>query len=281
MTARRNPFEFVAANDLPEDDPRLLHRGFQLLSVHLVQGQRHPRGRTRLRQVDDIALQQLAPSYPQAEQEDRRSPLDLIGVYIPCNTPLIHKQEYQLVDALKASVIAEHHFVLSIAFKIAETLKAIPDVMKGADEQRLRSKIEFIFGTDLPANVPFFDAIMDFVDRECVATQRAVIDRHTQAVEYENTYTFASLVIPLLGCTRTIPCLQESHFMLLIDDAHDLNRHQAEGAQFMDRISRPLPFQLQNGRRQHRSHHPSHRFRRRHSRRARLSQIGHDAALSE
>ena len=68
---------------------------------------------------------------------------------------------------------------------------------------------------------------MDFVERENLLTQRAVNDRKSPSVEYEDTFSFSSTVMPILGCTRSIPKIKDSHFMLLIDDAHDLNSHQS------------------------------------------------------
>jgi len=83
-----------------------------------------------------------------------------------------------------------------------------------------------VLATALPNGVSFFEGIMDFVERECVETQSKINDPHTADVAYQKTSTFASLVATLLGCARLMPSLAQSHFMLLIDDAHDLNKHQ-------------------------------------------------------
>src|SRR5208337_1110196 len=44
---------------------------------------------------------------------------------------------------------------------------------------------------------------------------------------YEDCLSFASGVMPLLGVIRRIPALNDSHFLLMMDDAHDLNEHQS------------------------------------------------------
>lgn len=228
MTEQRNPFEFVAANDLPAQ--RILSYYIEDYNYSrfiasnrnvLLVGERGS-GKSMTLLYNSWPLQSL-----KGQQEHQAANTDLMGVYVPCNTPLIHKKEYQLLDPVRAAAIAEHHFVLSIAQRIAETLKDVPNVMEGADEERLRSKLAFVFGTQLPDSAPFFDAITDFVEREALVTQRAMNDAQKLAIEYEDTFTFASLIIPLLGCARTIPCFRNSHFMLLIDDAHDLNEYQA------------------------------------------------------
>ena len=70
-----------------------------------------------------------------AEKREEEPSLATIGVYIPCNTPLIHKAEYQLLDnKFLESVLSEHFLVLSIAQALTETLAEIPDVLEGADE---------------------------------------------------------------------------------------------------------------------------------------------------
>jgi hypothetical protein len=227
MTARKNPFEYLGANDLPESmildyyiEDFNYSRFIQSKRNILLVGERGC-GKSMTLLYNSWQLQRL-----KAERENRPLPLELIGIYIPCNTPLTHKREFQLLDELPASILSEHHLVLSLVFSIAQTLASIPGVMEGADEAKLRSRIEFIFDAELPNNVPFFDAIMDFVNKENLRTQRSVNDRKSPSVEYDNTFSFSSLVVPMLGCTRFIPRLQESHFMLLVDDAHDLNAHQ-------------------------------------------------------
>lgn len=120
----------------------------------------------------------------------------MIGVYIPCNTPLIHKREFQLLKDFQASVLSEHHLVLSLVYNIAQTLASIPDVMEGADEETLRSRIEFTFGTELGCHAPFFQAMMDFAEKENLRTQRTVNDRKSPSVEYEDTFSFSSTVMP-------------------------------------------------------------------------------------
>ena len=227
MTIRENPFEYAGANDLPEDmildyyiEDFNYSRFIQSKRNLLLVGERGC-GKSMTLRYNSWPLQRL-----KAEREKRDPSLSMIGVYIPCNTPLIHKRESQLLDDFLASVLSEHHLVLSLVYHIAQTLASIPDVMKGADQEQLRSRIEFIFGTELRHNVQFFQAIMDFVDKENLRTQRTVNDRKSPSVEYEDTFSFSSTVMPILGCTRAIPKLQGSHLMLLIDDAHDLNTHQ-------------------------------------------------------
>ena len=148
-------------------------------------------------------------------------------MYIPCNTPLTHKTEYQLLDDFRALILSEHFLVLSIAYGLADTLSEIPDVLEGADESLLRDEASFVLGaTDLPGKASFFEAIKQFLKREILETQRVLNSKGPDAF-YENTFSFASVFVPILSmCSSKIPRLHDSHFLLLLDDAHALNEHQ-------------------------------------------------------
>lgn len=229
MTANRNPFEYMGANDLPPEmildyyiEDFNYSRFIQSKRNVILAGERGC-GKSMTLLFNSWALRQL-----KAARDNSPLALGLIGVYVPCNTPLTHKEEYQLLDRVRAALISEHHLVLSITYRIAETLAQIPGVLEGADEQQVRSKMEFIFGTDLLRDVPFFDAIKAFIEKESLRTQRVINDPDTAQINYEDTFTFASLVVPVLGCAKSLPKLKDSHFMLMIDDAHDLNRYQVK-----------------------------------------------------
>jgi hypothetical protein len=161
-----------------------------------------------------------------AEKDKQRPLFDFVGIYIPCNTPLIHKLEHHLLNDLQAAIISEHHFVLTIAYRIAETLSAMTPCLGPFDEQQLRARLEFMLGSELPPGVPVFTAVMDLVQKENLDGQRTINSRETTSVHYEHTFSFSSLVVPLLGASRAIPALKNAHFMLLLDDAHLLNDHQ-------------------------------------------------------
>ena len=123
-------------------------------------------------------------------------------------------------------MLSEHFLVLSIAHGLAETLAEIPDVLEGADESQLRNETDFVLGGELPKDASFFDAVKQFLQRELLVTQRTINSGNRETF-YENTFSFASVFVPILNmCANKIPRLKESHFFLLLDDAHALNKHQ-------------------------------------------------------
>ena len=227
MKLENNPFEYEAANNLTDEmiadyyiDDFNYSRFIQSKRNIFLVGERGS-GKTMALLYNRWRLQKLL-----AERSGESPSLSTIGVYIPCNTPLTHKTEYQLLDEFRANILSEHFLVLSIAYGLADTLSEIPDVLKGADESYLRSESSVVLGTKLPEEASFFEAVMQFLQRELLNTQRAINARSPDAF-YDNTFSFASVFVPILNmCSKRVPCLRDSHFLLMLDDAHALNNHQ-------------------------------------------------------
>ncbi len=222
-----NPFEYEAANNLTDEmivdyyiDDFNYSRFIQSKRNVFLVGERGS-GKTMALLFNRWRLQKLL-----AEREGKEPSFSAIGVYIPCNTPLTHKTEYQLLNDFQGSVLSEHFLVLSIAYGLAETLAEIPDVLEGSDESHLHSETNFVMGGELPESVSFFEAVKQFLQRELLVTQRT-INSGNEETFYENTFSFASVLVPILNmCSNKIPRLKNSHFLLLLDDAHALNEHQ-------------------------------------------------------
>ena len=227
MNLESNPFEYEAANNLTDEmiadyyiDDFNYSRFIQSKRNIFLVGERGS-GKTMALLFNRWRLQKLL-----AERKGEEPSLSTIGVYIPCNTPLTHKTEYQLLDDFLGSVLSEHFLVLSIAYGLAETLAEIPDVLEGADESLLRSEANFVLGGELPEKANFFDAVKQFLQRELSVTQRTINSGNRETF-YENTFSFASVFVPILNmCANKTPRLKDSHFLLLLDDAHALNEHQ-------------------------------------------------------
>ena len=159
---------------------------------------------------------------------DRRDPsLSMIGVYIPCQTALMYKPEHKLLDDFQARVISEHFLGLYMAHCFVSTLEKISDVLMGANEDLLREEVQYIMGGTLATNLPFFRAIKAFLQTELRNTQRTLNSEDPKAF-YPDSFSFASVFYPLVSlCSEAIPRLEDSHYLLLIDDAHVLNPDQS------------------------------------------------------
>jgi hypothetical protein len=226
MTAR-NPFEYVGANDLPSDtiadyyiEDFNYSRFIQSPRNILLVGERGC-GKSMTLLYNSFPVQQLL-----AARKSSPLTLETIGVYVPCNTPLTHKREFQLLDEFRAAVASEHQLVLTIAYSISETLSRIPMLLDSSERDLVRKQLEYIFGSEMPENDNVFFSIMAFVDRENIRTQRVANSRTTTDVFYEDTFSFSSLIVPFVRMLRSVIKLTNAHFAFLIDDAHDLNEHQ-------------------------------------------------------
>ena len=150
---------------------------------------------------------------------------DYLGVYVQCNTPLTQKPEHELMDAASASMVSEHLMVLGIAYAIVKSLTFLSDTSFLDGDEGVRNEIAYVLDADLMPGQPLLRSLMLFLDRESQRSQTALNALRLEEFR-RKAYTFASLVSPLLNTIRRCPQLANTHFMLLIDDAHDLNAHQ-------------------------------------------------------
>lgn len=227
MPKYQNPFEFEQATQLSPEfvkdvfiEDYNFTRFIQSTRNIILSGERGS-GKSMTLIYNSVAVQGLG-SLAAEEALD----LSHIGIYIPCNTPLTHRKDYELLpDPSVAAVVSEHFMVLSIVYAIAEGLTRLPVDFSGANGNRLREELGYVLGIDLAGDDNVLQALMLYVERSSGETQKRLnalaLDDLRQA-----PYTFGSLVSPVLRSFRRISALRDSHFLLLIDDAHDLNDYQ-------------------------------------------------------
>lgn len=160
------------------------------------------------------------------ELEEKRI-VSYIPVYISCITPLIFKREHLLLENnFKAGVISEHYFSLSIVLSLVESLSTIHDSFNSfLDEELLAKDISYIFNDDLPEGGNLLTRLKKFITRKFIQTQKE-INRPDSDSFYNDTFTFSSIVIPIISIFKEQKCFHSSHFILMMDDAHDLNNYQ-------------------------------------------------------
>jgi hypothetical protein len=229
MSGYRNPFEYEQATTLTPEfirdvfiEDHNFTRFIQSNRNVFLMGERGS-GKSMTLLYNAASVQQLRERIPSEDVD-----LSYFGIYIPCNTTLTHKREYELIeDRALASLISEHFMVLGIAYAIAHGLTYLPDHLKLDSDSQLREDIAYILGIDFQQDKDLMHSLMRYVQRESRNTQIALnalkLDEFRQ-----NAFTFSSLVHPLLQSLRRAKPLSRTHFLLLIDDAHDLNEHQKQ-----------------------------------------------------
>lgn len=228
MKLDNNPFEYEAANNLSDEmiatyysDDFNYSRFIQSNRNIFLVGERGT-GKTMALLYNRWRVQRLLAAKRKELPASKK-----IGIYVPCNTPLTHKTEYQLLDnELLRSALSEHFLVLSMTYCLAETLADEPEFHQDANDAELIEQANFVLGVQLPKARNFFESVMRFLQQELRNTQRKVNNREVDSF-YEQTFSFVSGFVPLLNlCAKRIPALQGSHFLLLLDDAHTLNDYQ-------------------------------------------------------
>lgn len=225
----QNPFEYEAANNLkPEDIIEYYIEDFNFSrfiqstkNIFLI-GERGS-GKTMALLYNSFPIQY------EIQKKTGNVSFEKIGIHIPCNTPLFMKKEYLLIpDNYKKAIICEHYLVLSILYSVASTLNEIEEIVSETNNinEKLFDEIEYVWDVQLDrTSKTFYNAIMKYVNREAITTQRKINAFDSDSF-YESALSFSSSVLPFLQMMREINLMSETHFLLMIDDAHDMNEYQ-------------------------------------------------------
>lgn len=222
-----NPFVFNAASNLTDDQLRDMFIPDHTYS-RFIESKRNiffwgdrGCGKTMMLLYNRLELIERAN-----EQLNSGLPISLIPVYISCITPLISKREHLLVDTtFKAAVISEHYFSLSIALSLVESILELSNISNHLDNENIVEDFSYIFSEPLPSGEGSLKQLKRFIQRKFIETQKE-INRADSDSFYDDTYNFTSIVIPLIEVLRERPIFKNTHFILMVDDAHDLNEHQ-------------------------------------------------------
>ncbi|GGG03412.1 ORC-CDC6 family AAA ATPase [Pontibacter amylolyticus] len=231
MKKNKNPFEYEGSNNLSDEEILDFYiedfnysRFIQSTRNVFLVGERGT-GKTMALLYNSFIIQSKL-----AAREASSLSFDKIGIHIPCNTPLFHKKEHLLIeDSFRASIVSEHYLVLSIVSQIAETLSAIEEIEEAFKpyNKKLKEEFEYVLGITLHKASSFLTSITYFIKKEVIDTQRKINSPESNSF-YENAFSFSSLALPFINSLKSVPILGKSHFMLMIDDAHDLNKSQVE-----------------------------------------------------
>jgi hypothetical protein len=226
MTSRpRNPFEYEQATkftneelaDYYIEDFNYSRFVSSQRNVFLV-GERGT-GKTMTFLYHSLPVQRV-----KAQKRGEEFDLTTVSIYVPCSTPLTHRTEYDLLDHLTAALISEHFLVTSMIHATAKAIEVIADLLPAGAEETLRKEIAYVLNIEIPEEIPFFRGLLMALDRASVQVQEAL--NGVQADIRASFFSFNSGFRPFLACLKQIPLLRESHFSLMIDDAHLLNRYQ-------------------------------------------------------
>jgi len=225
MTAKRNPFEYEQATKLTPAEVRNYYiEDFNYArfvssrrNVFLV-GERGT-GKTM------TFLYYSMPTQVAKATESQKTPdLSLISVYVPCNNPLTHRREYELLDPLNASLVSEHFMVISIMREALAAVYSVPNIINDDEETALRTEIEYALSLTLPKGIGLQRAFDLALDKSSVNVQD-LLNRDEDDIRI-SLFSFNSGIRALLACLRQVSQLRDSHFSFMIDDAQLYNLYQ-------------------------------------------------------
>lgn len=223
MNNTTNPFEYEAANNLPPqkiasyfiDDYNYSRFINSTRNVVLV-GDRGC-GKTMALMFNSLAVQMLQP-------QSRDLP-ERVGIYVPCKSVLMQKNEQELVqDSKYAAILSENFLTMSVLYHLVDSLSEILEVPVAEDEN-LKEEISFSLGFELPETGNALKALRQAINKEVRDVQVALNDRSPETT-FPPTRSFGTSVLPLFGALKELPQLKDVHFMVMLDDVHDLNDAQ-------------------------------------------------------
>ncbi|WP_342086180.1 ORC-CDC6 family AAA ATPase [Dyadobacter sp. OTU695] len=226
----RNPFEFEAASNLSDEEILDFYiedhnfSRFILSSRNIFLSGERGTGKTMTLLYNSFRIE-----YRKAKNLGIPFTFEKIGIHIPCKTPLIYKKEFELIADFRAFLIGEHYLSLYILHELASNLQSADETETAFENsnETLKTEFEYITSSKLHPSHSFLKSIELFVKKEVIDTQRKVNDQNSDEFYY-NTYSFNSLVLPVLRMIKSVKLFSKSHFLFMLDDAHDLNSYQIQ-----------------------------------------------------
>lgn len=221
-----NPFEYDAAPNLA---PELLVEWF--IEDHnfsrfiessrnvLINGERGS-GKSMALIYNSLFYQKLRQSI-----KNEKFPPSHVGIYVPCNTALTHKEEYRLLPEIEQAILSEHNLAFGIGAAIAKDFLRITDDFSANDQALLIDEFAYLTGgTPTKDQSPF--AFLQRAIRDRIKSDQVQLAKGNRVELNFETSSFYTLILPILSVLKQTDLLGNTHLSLLLDDAHDLNPYQ-------------------------------------------------------
>lgn len=149
----------------------------------------------------------------------------ILAIYIPCNTPITHRREHELLNEFHSSLISNHFLVANIMTKTAEELTCIENPFSEDELNDLTEELEYSLDISINRKRPLFDQLQLIFQKELSNSEKQM-----NSGDFENLHlncrTFSSGVLPLCTSLRKYGFFKDMHFAFFIDDCQELNYHQ-------------------------------------------------------
>jgi hypothetical protein len=150
-----------------------------------------------------------------------------LGIYVPCNNPLLLKSEHhEALEGTSRDIISERYLIYTIAASIAKNLTSLEPKILPEERATLLEEIKYIMPDDTLHNMESpFKYVTRYIRNRLREDQETLADGLNFDFSFE-TSSFFVLILPLLDAIREVEFFKESHFSFLLDDAHMLDAYQ-------------------------------------------------------
>jgi hypothetical protein len=161
-----------------------------------------------------------------AKREERDFDTSYIGIYVPCNNPLLKKPEHDTLEPSRRDIISERYLIYTISSAIAKTMACLSEFLTPAEKEAILDEFSYL----LPdVNLSDIEEPFVYLSRFIRSRLRADQEALARGLEFEfnfETSSFFVLIMPILAALREADAFSKSHFSLLLDDAHMLDSYQ-------------------------------------------------------
>ena len=228
----RNPFQYEAASKLtPEDVVQYYvadHNYTRFICSKrniLLVGDRGS-GKSMALRYHSLPIQAL-----KNRDEENKSDLSFVCIHVPCNAPLMHKRDIDLVDGgFHVATLGEHFLVVSILVAMCQAFDEAGICLEEQDSRAVKDRLQLLWDADLDieASADIWDAIVMWCQIQLKNAQRAL--NGLDECCYRDTLSFVSGVVPFMESLRRTGLFSDTHFSIMLDDVQDLSKAQIEVA---------------------------------------------------
>jgi hypothetical protein len=161
-----------------------------------------------------------------AKREGREFDTSHIGIYVPCNNPLLKKPEHDSLPPEKRDIISERYLIYTICSSIAKTMSSLIDRIEAPEREEILEEFAYLMpDINLTEVTDPFTYLSRFIRSRLRADQEALANGLEFEFNFE-TSSFFVLVMPILAAIREASAFERTHFSLHLDDAHMLDGYQ-------------------------------------------------------
>ena len=190
MKNHTNPFEYEAASKFSPDE--LLEYYIEDFNYsRFISSKRNVFlfGERGTGKTMALLYYSLPVQLKKAEKFEHDLDISTISVYVPCNTPLTHRREFELLDDLQASICSEHFLVISIMYAVIETVSKIEGIADNSDFSDFVKELKYVLDLDMPEPIDSLSKFCIALNRTNLSVQRA-LDYKTLNLESSELFSY-------------------------------------------------------------------------------------------